>query len=322
MFQIKFSGIVTRTISLLLLLVLLSVDIHAQVAGFRKEEDSLRALGKRMYASGSDSSRLAANARFSEFLQEVLLKPGIYKWPFDSLRDIGCLKAPDGSFRIFNWNLPLKNRSFRYYGYILFPEKVGKTNRLIVLTDKSDSIADAANQILPASRWYGALYYSILKNVNKKQVIYTLLAWDGYSARSSRKIIDVLTFDSEGMPRFGLPVFKTADGIKSRVIFEYAGNAVMTLRYDNQFLVTGQRSDGQPKTKKMGMIVVDRLVPIDPRMKGQYQYYVPAGDTYDAYIFDRGYWRLAEDVIVTNPSEKKKVKEVKPEEYNSLPDRK
>ena len=161
-----------------------------------------------------------------------------------------------------------------------------------------------------------------MKNTWKKQIIYTLLAWDGYSARSSRKIIDVLTFDPVGIPQFGLPIFKTADGLKTRVIFEFSSNAVMLLRYDNQFLVTRQRSDGQPKTKKTGMIVADRLVPIDARLQGKFEYYVPSGDTYDAFIFGQGYWRFAEDVMVRNPQLKTKAKEARPVEYNLLPFRK
>lgn len=317
--ELRLSRIFVQIISLILLLVYHSFALHAQEDSFKKDEGSLLSLSKRIYATGSDSAKLAANVEFSLFLQEVLLKPGIYAWPFDSLPDIGCLRAPDDAFRIFNWNVPLKDGSSRYYGYILLPEKKGTANRIIVLTDHSESIADVSKQILPASSWYGALYYSILKNTWKKQTIYTLLAWDGYTARSSRKIIDILTFDAGGMPQFGLPIFKTADGLKTRVIFEFASNAVMLLRYDNQFLVTGQRSNGQPKTKKMDMIVADRLVPIDARFKGQFEYYVPSGDTYDAFIFGQGFWRFAEDVMVTNPSNRKKVKEVKPVEYNLLP---
>lgn len=318
MLQIKYLQIMFRAISLTLLMIILSSASYAQEVGFKKEEDSLRSLCSRIYAVGSDSAKLAASDVFSEFLQEVLLKPGIYAWPFDSLPDIGCLRAPDDAFRVFNWDIPLKDRSFRYNGFILLPENKGKTTRIIALTDRSDSIADATTQLLTASRWYGALYYSILKNVWKKQTIYTLLAWDGYSARSSRKIIDILTFDPAGAAHFGLPVFKTASGLKSRIIYEYAGNAVMLLRYDNQFLVTGQRAGGQPRTRKTGMIIADRLVPADARMKGEYAYYVPSGETYDAFIYSQGYWRLAEDVMVSNPPVKKKAKVAKPAEHKIL----
>ena len=322
MLRLKISQTFIRIIPLVLLMVYISTALHAQVPSFKKEEDSLRTLSKCIYNSGSDSAKLSSNFEFSKYLHEVLLKPGIYAWPFDSLSDIGCLRAPDDAFRIFNWNIPLKDGSSRYYGYILLAEKNSATSRIIILTHHSDSIADLTKQVLPASRWYGALYYSILKNTWKKQIIYTLLAWDGYSARSSRKIIDVLTFDPVGIPQFGLPIFKTADGLKTRVIFEFSSNAVMLLRYDNQFLVTRQRSDGQPKTKKTGMIVADRLVPIDARLQGKFEYYVPSGDTYDAFIFGQGYWRFAEDVMVRNPQLKTKAKEARPVEYNLLPFRK
>ena len=322
MLQLKLSRIFFRNILLLLSVIFLSTALFSQNNSFKKDEDSLRFLSRRMYAVGSDSAKLSGNVVFSKFLNEVLQKQGIYAWPFDSLRDIGCLRAPDDAFRIFNWNIPLKDGTSRYFGFILLPGDKGRSNRVLKLTDRSDSIPDATKQALTASDWYGALYYSILKNEWKKQAIYTLLAWDGYSKRSSRKIIDILTFNPSGDPQFGLPIFKTAEGLKTRVIFEFAGNASMTLRYDNQYLVTGQRSDGQPKTKKMGMIVADRLVPIDARLKDQYEYYVPAGDTYDAFIFAQGFWRLAEDVMVTNPAEKKKEKEAKPVEYNLLPSRK
>jgi len=302
-----------------LILILSCVVLNAQAPSFRHEEDSLRRLSKQIYKAKTDSAKLAANATFSRYLSEVLQQPGIYKWSFDSLPDIGCLRAPDNAFRIFNWNLPLINGSFSYFGYILLPGKKGLSQSLFTLCDRSDSIVDAAKQVLPASRWYGALYYSILKNIWKKQQYYTLLAWDGYSAKASRKIIDILTFDKTGRPQFGWPMFKTAEGTKTRVIIEYARSATLLLRYDNQYLVTAQKRDGTPVKKRMGMIVFDRLVPIDPRLKGRFEYYVPSGETYDAYIFNHGFWQLAEDVLVSNPSDKKKVKTAKPVEYNLFP---
>ncbi len=307
------------TLITLLAFLLLSAALKAQQPIFRHEEDSLRILSNLVYSSKVDSIKLDANSRFSGYLSEVLQKPGVFNWPFDSLSDIGCLKAPDNAFRIFNWNLPLNNGTFSYFGFILIPGKRGDSNRVIPLRDRSDSITNAIKQVLPVSQWYGALYYSILKQTWKKQQYYTLLAWDGYSPKSSRKIIDILTFDKSGQPQFGWPMFMTAEGTQTRVIIEYSRRATFLLRYDNQYLVTAQRRDGRPVTKKMGMIVFDRLVPVDPRFKGQFEYYVPSGETYDAFIFNRGFWQMAEDVLVSNPSEKKKAKEVKPVEYNLFP---
>jgi hypothetical protein len=302
-----------------LVFALQSPVLKAQSLSFRHEEDSLRHLSKLIYTAKSDSAKQSANEKFSLFLSDVLQKPGIYNWPFDSLKDIGCLRAPDNAFRIFNWNLPFENGTFSYFGYILISGTKGKPNCLIPLRDRSDSIADPCKQLLSPSSWYGALYYGILKNKWKRQVYYTLLAWDGYSPKTSRKIIDIITFDKTGKPQFGWPMFKTAEGTKTRVIIEFARSATFLLRYDFQYLVTAQHRDGSPVKKKMGMIVMDRLVPIDSRLKGRYEYYVPSGETYDAYIFNHGFWQLVEDVLTGNPPEKKKAKAVKPVEYNLFP---
>jgi hypothetical protein len=316
---LTFNGKISYPIFLVLFFILFSGVLRAQSFSFHNEEDSLRKLSKIMYAAKSDSGKQAANKSFSEYLFDLLEKPGIYDWSFDSLTDIGCLLAPDNTFKVFNWNLQLNDGSFRYYGYLLIPGKKGKVNNVIQLVDCSDSLTEPSNQVLSASRWYGALYYSILKNTWKKRSYYTLLAWDGYSLKTSRKIIEILTIDQTGKPQFGLPVFKTAEGIKTRVILEYAKSANFLLRYDKQYLVTARRRDGGPVTKKIGMIVFDRLVPIDPRLKGRYEYYVPSGEAYDAYIFNHGFWQLAEDVFVKNPADKRKAKAIKPVEYNLFP---
>jgi hypothetical protein len=295
--------------------------LRAQTPSFKTEEDSLRNMSRHIYSAKTDSAKKKANEKFAGYLHEVLQKKGIYTWPFDSLTDIGRLRAPDNAFRIFNWNIPLSDGSYLYFGYLVTPCSKKIPGRVIALRDKSDSLPDQATAGTPASAWYGALYYNVLVNKWKKQHYYTLLAWDGYSAKISRKIIDILTFDEEGVPRFGMPVFKTATGIKSRVIIEYARSATFLLRYDKQYLVTGQTGNGKLRKKKTGMIVLDRLAPIDPRLKGRAEYYVPTGETYDAYIFNRGFWQFAEDVLVRNPPVKKKAKNIKPVEYNLLPSR-
>ena len=321
-YKVLISGLTNRALLLTLFAFLetaLCMELKAQSPSFRNEEDSLRRLSRQIYTAKTDSSRLSANARFAGYLSQVLQKPGTYEWPFDSLPDIGCLRAPNNAFRIFNWNLQFENGTFRYFGYLVLPGRKSIPAKVISLKDRSDSIENPAKELLSPPNWYGALYYSILVNTWKKQTYYTLLAWDGYSAKTSRKIIDILTFDKEGKPQFGLPVFKTSDGTKTRVIIEYARSATFLLRFDKQYLVTAQKRDGSPVKKRMGMIVFDRLVPIDPRLKGRFEYYVPSGETYDAYIFNHGFWQLAEDVLVSNPSDKKKAKVNKPVEYNLFP---
>ena len=79
---------------------------------------------------------------------------------------------------------------------------------------------------------------------------------------------------------------------------EYAEKSSMVLRYDYQSVLVKKRK----KVKKEGtwLIVFDRLIPMDPTLKGIRKYYVPAGDTYDGFIFRNGFWVLAEDIDVVN----------------------
>ena len=55
------------------------------------------------------------------------------------------------------------------------------------------------------------------------------------------------------------------------------------------------------------MIVFDRVSPLTPGLEGQYQFYVPETDTYDAFVFEKGVWQFYGDVDARNPKEKNKV---------------
>ena len=260
---------------------------------FKAYEDTLIKLGKRIWACRDDSSRIIANNNFFQKFRSVLSLHGSYKYPFDSLKDISHLKSDDNRIRITSWNIPINNGSYRYFGFL---ETAG--GELFPLLGKSSEIQGWQNLKLPAEKWYGAVYFKIIKVSYSKTDYYTLLGWDGHDAVSNYKLIDVLTLDVKGNPSFGSPVFKTAEGVKNRVIIEYAEKANALLRYDyqTQLIPRGKTF----KKKKTWMIVTDRLIPMDPSMKGIRKYYVPAGDTYDAFIFRDGFWTLVEDVEVTN----------------------
>ena len=146
--------------------------------------------------------------------------------------------------------------------------------------------------------WYGAIYYKLIEVEIYGQKAYTLLGWDGFTANSNRKFIDIINFEKNGNATFGLPVFKTEKGIRNRLIFEYAEKANMLLRYDYQAIMIEKRK----KLKKVNawLIVMDRMIPMDPSMAGFRKYYVPAGDAYDGYIFRDGYWTLVENIEVAN----------------------
>lgn len=292
-FQIKI-GILSLS---LMLVLLFNASIKAQdTIVFRPLEDSLSHMCNTIFKIKNDSDRLKANALFLEKFRKVLYLPDAFNYPFDSITGISKLKSDDGRIRVITWNVPVNSGSSRYFGFV----EVNKGG----IFEFQESLASAGewnNKILPYSNWYGAIYYKLITTKYRKETYYTLLGWNGNNEISNIKLIDVLYFDKSGSPCFGKPIFKTREGLRNRVVIEFAEKASVLLRYDYQALMIpkGKRI----KYKNAWMIVTDRLIPMTAAMEGIRKYYVPAGDTYDAYLFNKGFWSFVEDIMVGNRSE-------------------
>jgi len=254
-------------------------------------EDSLAQLSKQIRNAGNDSSRILLTDRFSELLRATLSIPGSFSYPFDSLRSISKLVSLDKKFRIYNWNLPLTDGSNKYFCFIQVPGTKLNQKQVLELKDRSDSIKDPEFEIGDANNWYGALYYRILPLGIGNHTIYTLLGWDGISPTVNQKLIEVLTFDLKGNPKFGAKIFRDyLKGPRSRIIFRYSASASMLLRPDEQYIKNGKT------VKKTRMIVCDRLVPLEAKLEGQTDFYIPASDVFDGFIFINGTWKFIRDV--------------------------
>ncbi len=257
--------------------------------------DSLSRFSSVIWKQKSDSSRLAASEVFFVKFREVLDRPGSGLIPFDSVSGITRAASEDSKFRIFTWNVPLDDGTNRYFGFI---QVINDSSIVMPLRSSGKDQPDLAGRQFTILNWYGAIYYRVIQQQVNGRPTYTLLGWDGYTSISNRKLIDIISFDSNGNLLFGLPVFKTAEGIRPRVVFEYAEKAGLLLRYDYQSI----RVEKRKKIRKEAtwLIVMDRLIPADPSLKGIFKYYVPAGDVYDGFVFRNGYWVLVEDVEVAN----------------------
>ena len=56
------------------------------------------------------------------------------------------------------------------------------------------------------------------------------------------------------------------------------------------------------------MIIFDRLSPLDPNLEGQYQFYYPETNIFDAFIFKSGKWNFVKDIDAEEPKESKEEK--------------
>jgi hypothetical protein len=258
-------------------------------------QDSLSKLSSWIWKQKSDSNRVKANEIFFKEFQSVLESKSSTIIPLDSIQGITRVTSDDSKLRIFTWNVPLGNGSNKYFGFI---QLNFDSLKVIPLRSVENETDDFENKQLTAHEWYGAIYYKLIEVKIGEQKAYTLLGWDGYTPNSNRKLIDIISIDKTDKIVFGMPVFKTDKGIRSRVVKEYAEKANMVLRYDYQALMI--KKGKKVKKENAWLIVMDRLVPMDPSMKGLQKYYVASGEIYDGYIFRNGYWTLVEDIDVIN----------------------
>lgn len=246
-------------------------------------QDSLVRISDEVYSAEKNSIRFEKNAQMVKTLVSALKSRNSFNFGFDSLKRISILTSPDKAFRIFSWQVPVDDGSYRYYGAIQLATKDGQL-KLFPLIDDTDNIKDV-NQIGSNRTWYGARYYSILPVITSgRPTYYVLLGWKGHSQKSTKKVIEILSFKDNDLV-FGKNVFEKAKGLtdKNRIVFEYNKLNSMTLVYD----------------KSIGMIVFDHLAPIDPSMEGNFEYY--ASDlSFDAYRFVGGRLKLVENIELKN----------------------
>lgn len=247
-------------------------------------EDSINNCFNKIIAATNDSVKFLYNEYIKHHFRQVLHYKASFQYPFDSLKNMGIITAPDKQFRLYNWNLQLANGEFEYFGFLQVVDKKEKSQQIFSLSDHSDEIKMPEHETTTHENWFGALYYQIILVKERRNNYYTLIGWDGHNDFSNRKIIDVLYFTKSGNPKFGKKIFKMGDEKKKRIIFEYSYLASMALKYND----------------KLSMIVYDHLAPSSPKFEGQYQYYGP-DFSYDGLYFKNGKWIQERNIDVRNP---------------------
>lgn len=246
---------------------------------FSSEIDSLNKYGKEIIESSTDEQKAAANSKFKAVLEEVLANNASFDADFGKVEKISVLKAHQ--LKIYNWTLPHTDGTYTYFAFTQFKTA---DDKVIVteLIDKSAELEKLETKTFTANTWFGALYYEIIHDKKIGEDYYTVLGWDGNNLMTNKKVIDVIVVDSKGNIKLGAPIFKMEKRTQRRVIFEYSKNASMSLKY-------------HPKQQQ---IIFDFLVPSSSRVKGIYEYYGPALDTFDALTLDKNKWVYEKDVKI------------------------
>ncbi len=257
-------------------------DETTNIKQLRFYEDSLITLGKTMVNDTEEMNRQTANYAFIRTLVSALKVPNSFLYPFDSVKTVSITNSPDNRFRIITWPLTFDDGSYRFYGTI----QINTGGKLLMypLNDDSPDIKDPENTVTDNRKWFGAEYYRIIP-VYSPKLYYVLLGWKGNTARSTKKVIEVLSFKDD-KPVLGMPVFDGNGKTRNRVVFEYTRQASMLLHY----------------VPDRNLIVFDHLVPPDPKLKNQRASYGP-DLSYDGYKKKNGRWVFVDNLDMRNAPE-------------------
>jgi hypothetical protein len=246
-------------------------------------EDSLVVFADSMLKTEFMDERMPYCVKFTKTLRQALDMEGSFAYPFSKLdQKIRIVTADDKKFRIFNWLVSPSPSLVRYFGVI---QMNAEEPQYFPMKDYSDKLEkNATTSTLTPEHWYGCELYNMTSTIINGQKAYLLFGFNNDGFTSSKKILDVLTFDN-GKPYFGLPIFNVPDNKnrnlvqQNRIIFEFKKTATCFLNYDAE--------------KKM--ILFDRLESeiTDPNRKNTY---IPTGQL-DGLRFDNGQYIYVTEAV-------------------------
>ncbi len=275
----------------MIILILIYLDVVSFTAAMGQEPSNLISLENNMYdlfrhmsAANSDKEKDIISNDIATSFEQALKNPASFNYPFDSLLFIGKIKSSDERLRIYTWNIPYKDGTHQYVGYLQYLAEKDNEPVIYKLADKSDEITNPSEVVLDHHNWYGALYYDVILSRDKENKYYTLLGFDFNDLFSSKKVIEILYFDENHEPVFGKPFIEQEGKLVARVIFEFSARVSMNLRYN----------------REKDMIIYDHLSPSRPSLTGKFQFYGP-DMSYDGLKFENGIWKAYKDIDVRNP---------------------
>jgi hypothetical protein len=259
----------------------LSKEAKAQL---RKAEDSLKHHSNKMVNATRAVDRFVADSSFIRTLVRTLKTPYSFDYAFDSLKSVSRIYSQDSAFRIFTWQFMRDETYFRQRGAIQMRTADGSL-KLFPLIDMSEFTENPVDSLRTNFNWVGAIYYNIVTKTHNNKKYYTLLGYDENNFRSTRKWMEVLTFNEQGQPQFGGRYFSyPQDGIKAaqpafRFLLEYKKDGGARINYDPE----------------LDLIVFDHLISETKDITKKYTL-IPDGD-FEGFRWKDGQWIYVEKIF-------------------------
>lgn len=240
-------------------------------------EETMYPFSRQMVLSQEPTTRFYSDSVFIKLLVQCLKVPHSFYYTFDSVNTISKLYAPDSSFRIFTWQLQMDESYYRQYGAIQINMPDGSL-KLFPLTDVSEFTPVPTDTVRTPKNWIGAIYYKIIPVVFGDKKYYTLFGLDDNDFASTKKWIEVLSFDDKDTPIFG------------GKFFEYKEDAMKPLQPAYRFCIEFKKDANARLVydQERKMIVFDHLISESSEPAKKYTL-IPYG-TFEGFKWTNGKW--------------------------------
>lgn len=287
-----------------------------------KYQSDLQLLFDQVYYAPTEAERFRASEEALTLFGQAMGEENSFRWQWDFGSLVSVLTAPDGKFRIVTWHVMDDSYEYECFGLLQVYSEKSEDYVVHTLVDRSADMVNRQESTLTVDNWFGAVYQELITTTHDGKLYYTLLGWSGVDCLTQRKVIEPLTFKGNAAtPQFGMPLFKKERNLR-RIVLEYRVDAMVNLRYEEQFVQTVERVRPKKSNNRRGnkprrrflffgprqtpatqtpneivheskerMIIFDEVAPQVTGMEGLFQYYVPSGVEM-AYVWDNGKWVL------------------------------
>jgi hypothetical protein len=251
--------------------------------------------GPRMLQAEWEVQRLAAADSFHGALRAYVDQDGSWNVLQKSVPNLSILPSDDGRVALLTYVVPRTEGQYDYFGVLRAKTDQGawKTQWL---TDSWSKLGTPEYARATASTWPGALVYRVVPVRQRTKTHYLLLGFRPLDGRVHQKVVDVLTLDRNGDPRFGGAFFdvKSFNGQAFRkrpyrLVLRYSASVTASVRWD------------APSKR----VVVEHCAPRggEAANAGGAPDYSSFGPdlTYDVLVFKSGKWTLQENVDLRSP---------------------
>lgn len=242
---------------------------------------SLARLGQEYLTAQNDEDRLSKVEVFADSLWDFISIESNYGNRLLEVRNLSVQLPEDESFALYTWTVPLRDGTFKFFGFLWNPE--WEDQKRLVLEDLGTS-EDSPYRWLRGGEFVGGLCYDILTTKHRGKKHYTLLMF-----RPGRiyhtKMIDAIELGNKSYKvHFGSRIFNIRENGDERykrkpyrIWFRYNSSVTAAVRWD-------ARHRG---------IICDHLAPSKPNLVEKWFAYGP-DFSYDRIQWRRGQWQLDE----------------------------